>query len=62
MPNPFSGSTQDVDIVVEAAGADLSILGERLRSAGLYCDVGAISEAVAVRGLTSIRAYERVGE
>jgi hypothetical protein len=44
-------STQDVDIVVRAPEPPLQRLGERLRAAGLYCDAGAITEAVELKGL-----------
>lgn len=44
-------STQDLDIVVNAAEPALQRLGERLRSEGLYCDEGAIAEAVSLRGM-----------
>lgn len=44
-------STQDLDIVVHAAEPALQRLGERLRSEGLYCDEGAIAEAVSLRGM-----------
>lgn len=44
-------STQDVDIVVPADEARLQHLAERLRDAGLYCDEGAVSEAVSLKGM-----------
>lgn len=44
-------STQDLDIVVRAEEGLLQELGERLRAAGLYCDAGAIAEAVSVSGM-----------
>lgn len=44
-------STQDLDIVVPADEARLQDLAQRLRDAGLYCDDGAVSEAVSLRGM-----------
>lgn len=44
-------STQDLDIVVRAEEGQLQEAGERLRKAGLYCDPGAITEAVSVSGM-----------
>lgn len=44
-------STQHLDIVVPADEPRLQRLAERLRDAGLYCDEGAVSEAVSLRGM-----------
>jgi len=44
-------STQDLDIVVPADEPRLQRLAERLRDAGLYCEAGAVSEAVSLRGM-----------
>lgn len=44
-------STQDLDIVVPADQTRLQRLAERLRDAGLYCDEGAVAEAVSLKGM-----------
>ena len=44
-------STQDLDVVVSAGAAKLQELARRLRDAGLYCDAGAVREAVEQQGM-----------
>jgi hypothetical protein len=44
-------STQDLDVVVNAGAAKLQKLATRLRDAGLYCDAGAVREAVEHQGM-----------
>jgi len=44
-------STQDLEIVVPSDEPRLQRLADQLRAAGLYCDSGAVSEAVSLRGM-----------